>query len=94
MSVGEALFALACGECGWRPASEVTMGVFKAHVETEHPDTDANDLRMDMVVVCPRDNTVAPLTRSKPLADGRTLCIHDCPTCHRTYRVTMNGAGR
>lgn len=73
------------------------MGVVNAHVETEHPeqvkaDGVTPDVRLDMVVVCPRCDIEAPLTRTTdlPVRGGfitHILYQHDCPRCHRTYRI-------
>lgn len=68
--------ALACKVCGFRPAGEVTMGVFAAHVETEH---DTTELLLDLVVICDRCDVVMPHRRS----EGNRHW-HDCPQCRRT----------
>jgi uncharacterized Zn finger protein len=73
------LLRLSCPKCGWLPDDDVTMGVVRAHMKTEH---DGADVTLDLVVVCPVCGIVAPLTRD----DGRRT-IHDCPACKRTYRI-------
>lgn len=73
---------LTCTECGWMPEDGVTMGVVAAHFATEHPDVDEANVTLQLVLLCPQCRIVAPLTRD----DGKRT-IHDCPQCHRTYRV-------
>jgi len=73
------LLKLSCPKCGWIPGDDVTMGVVRAHMESEHQDP---EVTLELVVVCPVCDTIAPLTRD----DGRRT-IHDCPTCKRTYRI-------
>lgn len=84
------LLRLACQPCRWRPAAGLPMGIVAAHFETEHPemvtDDGGPDVRLDMVVVCPRcDLEVAESSRRD--GDGWTEYLHDCPRCHRTYRI-------
>lgn len=40
---------LACQECGWQPKPGLTVGLVKAHFQTEH---DTDQIRFDLVAPC------------------------------------------
>ena len=74
---------LRCAACRWRPAADVTQGVVAAHFEVEH---DTEDIRLELIAVCPRDDSELSLIRTQHRAT-HLLHIYDCPQCYRTYRI-------
>lgn len=85
----------ACGPGGWLPDRGVTMGVVKAHYETEHcaggEGAEDVEVALDLVCVCPRDGVECPLVQVVQKAGGREQHVFECPECRRTYRAA---AGR
>lgn len=86
--------ALTCSLCDWRPDDDLTMGVVRAHYETEHPtveapENDAGDVQLTLSVFCPRDGTRLADPYVEPLRTGGERHTYDCAACHRSYRVTM-----
>ncbi|GAA4439514.1 hypothetical protein [Phytohabitans houttuyneae] len=73
--------ALVCATCRWRPIGELTMGVVEAHFETE-PDHDASNLKLELVVLCPRCDQEMVFERSVGDRD-----IFNCAPCHRTRSI-------
>lgn len=95
MSAGYAL-KLKCQHCDLIPGPTAEMGFFQEHCAAEHADlceiTDDGFVKpaMEMVVVCERDDTVAPLNAKRALSHGRAEYHHRCPKCQRTYVVEAN----
>ena len=87
------LMHLVCQPCRWRPDKDQTVGLLEAHVATEHPEQvkedGSPDVRLDMAVICPRCEIEVPLASTIVRADY-VLYRHDCPRCHRSYRIKAN----
>ena len=72
-------FALKCMSCDWRPEDDVTMGVVKAHFETEHEDI---PIGLELIIVCPRCDASMTLLATVGRADH-----FECKPCHRSKIV-------
>lgn len=84
---------LACQTCRWRPGRDVSMGIVREHVATEHPDQldpdGEPDVLLEMVAVCPRCSIEIPLFRS--IDRGSYLDLeYVCEKCHRGYGVRQD----
>ena len=84
------LLHLTCQTCYWRPEGEHTVGVMKAHVETEHPEQVNDDgepaLLFELVARCLRCDT--PLDEFGKVDMGTHYEInYRCPKDHRSYRL-------
>lgn len=72
----------------------MTMGVLRAHFEIEHPESVKEekdgelDIRMDMIVVCPRCDRTLPLFASLDKGDHFEQHYH-CNDCHRGYVINQ-----
>lgn len=87
------LLVLVCKTCRWRPPADLSMGVVRAHVESEHPEQVTSDgdldVQMEMVVICPRCDIEVPLFRS--IDKGATVDLeYVCGQCHRGYGIQQN----
>lgn len=86
-------FGLACNECGHIFPLGVTMGVTAAHMEIEHGQTD-DEVKLELVVLCPRCSKAMSLFYDEPVATGRRL-HYECVPCHRVRRINQAAeAGR
>lgn len=76
-------FRLACKFCGWRPATDLTMGVAAQHFETEH---DVTEPAFELIVVCDRCDGQMDLFAT--LDQGNHFEHHyECTPCHRGRRL-------
>lgn len=80
------LLVLRCHACEWEPDGNLTMGIVRAHFQTEHGTDDAG---LDLTPICPRDRTKLDTTRTTPLGPGRQAIEYLCPTCRRSYGITQ-----
>lgn len=74
--------ALICQTCHWRPDEGLSVGLLRAHFETEHG---TEDVRMELVVLCPRCDKAMTFDRSFGNRDHFA-----CQPCHRV-RVIRRG---
>ena len=74
-------FALKCHACDWLPDPAITMGVVKAHYETQHG---SDAVALELVVLCPRHR--APMTPAGRHGDHD---LFECaqPRCFRYSKV-------
>jgi hypothetical protein len=73
--------ALICQVCGWRPGIGQPMGLVAAHFETE-PEHDADDVRLELVVLCPRCDKPMTYLRSEGRKD-----LFTCDPCRRIRTI-------
>lgn len=86
--------ALVCSLCPWEPDDDLTMGVVRAHFETEHPDaevpeTDDGMVTLDLAAFCTRCAARLTEPHIEPLRGGGERHTYDCMVCHRSYRIRV-----
>lgn len=79
-------FGLACPNCKQIFPGSITLGVVAAHMEVEHNET---EVKLDMVVLCPRCHGIMPLERTEHTRSGLRH-HHYCGKCKRSKTVNQS----
>lgn len=83
---------LVCKICRWRPPNDLVMSLVESHFDLE-PDHDPENLVMELVAMCDRDQTEMTLDRSEELRSGKNRYYYSCPTCKRSATVDQSQEG-
>lgn len=80
-------FRLTCSICHWVPDDRLSMGVVRAHYETEHSDVDLPEdsaAAMNLEAFCSHCDTAM----GDPTIHG-VRHSWECPNCKRSYAVKV-----
>lgn len=82
-------FGLACPHCWHVFPNEIAAGVVAAHMEVEHGIGTNENIKLELVVLCPRCRGIMPLERTEHTKSGMRH-HHYCYKCKRSKTVNQN----